>query len=77
MQTGVQCKLLLKGAGGFSVAPNADAGLIAAYVPEAKGAPGFVGIWRVDQLGKGASPAPLARRSFFRVRSMPTKPDLD
>lgn len=46
---------------------NASAKL-AAWVPEGKGAPGFVGIWNVAALGKSQdAPAPVARRSFFRV----------
>lgn len=43
---------------------------LAAWVPESKGAPGFVGIWDVVALGKSQdAPAPVARRSFFRVSS--------
>ena len=40
---------------------------LAAYVPECKGAPGFVGVWPLGQLSKAESPPPVARRSFFRV----------
>lgn len=64
---GVVRKLSLKGVGGFAVSPTVEAPLLAAYVPEAKGAPGFAGIWRLEQLSKGDSPPPLTRRSFFRV----------
>ena len=62
-------KLAVKGLAGFAVSPNASSPLVAAYVPEGKGAPGFVGIWALEKLSKGESPAPLARRSFFRVRN--------
>lgn len=67
---GVQYKLPLKNVGGFGLSPAADAASLklAAWVPEGKGAPGFVGIWDVNSLGKSQdAPAPLARRSFFRV----------
>ncbi len=65
--TGVQKKLGLKAVGGFAVSQNACAIHLAAYVPEGKGAPGFVGVWPLDQLSKAESPPPVARRSFFRV----------
>ena len=65
---GVQKKLGLKGVGGFAVSQNAGAIHLAAYVPEGKGAPGFVGVWPLGQLSKAESPPPVARRSFFRVR---------
>lgn len=67
---GVQHKLFLKNVGGFGLSPSpAGPGLkLAGWVPEGKGAPGFVGIWDVASLGKAQDmPAPLARRSFFRV----------
>jgi hypothetical protein len=64
---GVVRKLSLKGVGGFAVSPDQDAPLLAAYVPESKGVPGYVGIWRLDQLSRGDSPPPVARRSFFRA----------
>ena len=61
-------KLPLKGVGGCAVSPSAGAPALAAFVPEAKGAPGFVGVWRMDQLGAGGdAPTPVARRTFFRV----------
>ena len=65
-------KLFLKNVGGFGLAPSPiGSGLkLAAWVPEGKGAPGFVGIWDVASLGKAQdTPAPVARRSFFRVRA--------
>ncbi len=67
---GVQHKLPLKNVGGFGLSPTADRGdlKLAAWVPEGKGAPGFVGIWDVNSLAKSQdAPAPAARRSFFRV----------
>lgn len=70
---GVQYKLPLKNVGGFGLSPVADTSKLklAAWVPEGKGAPGFVGIWDVNSLGKSQdAPAPLARRSFFRVGFM-------
>ena len=70
--TGVQKKLGLKGVGGFAVSQNAGAIHLAAYVPEGKGAPGFVGVWPLGQLSKAESPPPVARRSFFRVYEPPT-----
>lgn len=61
-------RLQLKGLGGFAVAPAGEPRL-AAYVAEAKGSPGFVGVWNHAALPAGGDPpAPLARRSFFRVR---------
>ena len=69
--SGVQHKLPLKNVGGFSLSPGtADTPLkLAGWVPEGKGAPGFVGIWDVASLDKSQdAPAPVARRSFFRVR---------
>ena len=60
-------RLQLKGLGGFAVAPAGEP-LLAAYVAEAKGSPGFVGIWNHAALPAGGDPPPpLARRSFFRV----------
>lgn len=62
-------KLPLKGVGGCAMSPAAGAPALAAFVPEAKGAPGYVGVWRMDQLGAGGdTPVPIARRTFFRVR---------
>ncbi|EIE21931.1 eIF2A-domain-containing protein [Coccomyxa subellipsoidea C-169] len=66
---GVAKKLAVKGLAGFAVSPNTAKPLLAAYVPEGKSAPGFVGIWDLNQLSKGDSPAPIARRSFFRANA--------
>ncbi len=67
---GVVAKLALKGVGGCAASPAAGAPALAAFVPEAKGAPGYVGVWTLDQLAPGADlPAPVARRTFFRVRA--------
>ena len=67
---GVVGKLAVKGVAGFAVSPNLDAPMLAAYVPELKGSPGFAGIWPLEALaGRGDTPAPVARRSFFRVRA--------
>ena len=67
-RAGVVAKLALKGVGGFALSPNQDAPSLAAVVPEAKGCPGFAGVWPLAALSKsGEPPAPVARRSFFRV----------
>lgn len=66
---GVHKKLGLKNIGGFAVSQNAGAVQVAAYVPEGKGSPGFVGVWPLAQLSKHETPPPTARRSFFRVIS--------
>ena len=72
---GVVGKLAVKGVAGFAVSPNLDAPMLAAYVPELKGSPGFAGIWPLEALaGKGETPAPVARRSFFRVRASSAHP---
>ena len=47
---------------------NAGSAQLAAYVPEGKGSPGFVGVWPLAQLSKNETPPPTARRSFFRVK---------
>ena len=70
MWAGVQRKLGLKSVGGFAVSQNSDGPQVAAYVPEGRGAPGFVGVWPLAQLRKNETPPPTARRSFFRVRVM-------
>ena len=69
-RAGVVAKLALKGVGGCAASPAAGAPALAAFVPEAKDAPGYVGVWTLDQLAPGADlPAPVARRTFFRVRA--------
>ena len=61
-------KLGLKSVGGFAVSPDAESPVLAAFVPEGKGIPGYIGLWRLSDLDKApVSPAPFARRSFFRV----------
>lgn len=67
---GVQKKLGLKNVGGFAVSQNAGSPQLAAYAPEGKGAPGYVGVWPLAQLSKNETPPPTARRSFFRVMSL-------
>ena len=68
-------RLPLKGLGGFALAPG-DSPRIAAFVAESKGSPGFVGVWDTAALGSSRDPAPLARRSFFRVRTHGCTPRL-
>lgn len=80
----VMRKLPCKGVASF--APSPDGGVrIAAFVPEAKGSPAWVGVWEVESLPAGPSgggggggaggapppppPPPLARRSFFRANA--------
>ena len=70
----MQKKLPLKGVGGFSISPTiASQAKLAAWVPEARGSPGFVGVWDLQALGKGDAPPPLSRRTFFRVRAISNK----
>ena len=69
---GVAKKLGLKGIGGFAVSPSPSDEVLAAFVPEGKGIPGFIGLWKLRELGKSPdSPAPYCRRSFFRARLRP------
>ena len=71
---GVQKKLPLKGVGGFGISPTeASQARLAAWTPEARGSPGFVGVWDLQALGKGDAPPPLSRRTFFRVRATSEK----
>ena len=71
---GVQKKLPLKGVGGFGISPTiATQARLAAWTPEARGSPGFVGVWDLQALGKGDAPPPLSRRTFFRVRPITEK----
>ena len=68
--SGVARKLSLKGIGGFAVSPSSSDQVLAAFVPEGKGIPGFIGLWKLQELGKSPnSPAPYCRRSFFRAWS--------
>lgn len=70
----MQKKLPLKGVGGFGISPTiATQARLAAWTPEARGSPGFVGVWDLQALGKGDAPPPLSRRTFFRVRPITEK----
>ena len=61
-------KLNLKGVGAISLSPDASSPVLAAFVPEGKGQPGFVGLWKTLDLDKSPNSVPaFARRSFFRV----------
>lgn len=72
----VAAKLPLKGVCAAATSP--DGTLLAAAVPDAKGVPGYVGVWKVADLpaagtGAGAAagaPPPLARRTVFRASSV-------
>ena len=58
---------MLKGVGGAALSPMGA--VLAAYVPEARGVPGFVGLYDYRLLDKGGDPPlPISRKSFFRVR---------
>ena len=63
---GILKRLVLKGVGGIALSPIGH--VLAAWVPEAKGVPGFVGLWDHRQLtASGDAPTALSRKSFFRV----------
>ena len=63
---GIVRRLVLKGVGGAALSPVGA--VLAAYVPEAKGVPGFVGLYNHQLLDKGGDPPPpVSRKSFFRV----------
>lgn len=67
---GVSKRLSLKGVAGFAVCPAAERPLIAAYVPEAKGSPGFIALYDYSAISAGGdAPPPLCRKSFYRVRA--------
>ncbi len=68
---GVVKRLSLKNVGGFALTQQKDGpSLLAAFVPEARGSPGFMAVWDVAAIGKGDNPPHLARRSFFRVSKL-------
>ena len=69
LAAGVAKKLNLKGVGSFALSRDASSPVLAAFVPEGKGQPGFVGLWKALDLDKSPNLLPaFARRSFFRVR---------
>ena len=58
----------LKGVAGVAVCPAAGTPLVAAYVPESKGSPGFIALYDYSAIStSGDAPAPLCRKSFYRV----------
>ena len=64
-------RLSLKGVAGFAVCPAPQRPLLAAYVPEAKGQPGFIALYDYTAIGaSGDAPPPLCRKSFYRVRAL-------
>lgn len=68
LAAGVTKKLNLKGVAAFGISPEASKPMLAAFVPEGKGQPGYVGLWNIQELDKSAnSIPPFSRRSFFRV----------
>ena len=65
---GVAKKLNLKGVAAFAISPDAADPVLAAFVPEGKGQPGYVGLWKIQDMDKSPNSVPaFARRSFFRV----------
>ena len=66
-------KFPVKGLAAFAVSPAPDQGnapIVAVYVPEAKGSPGHVALYKVTPgMGQKETPLPIARRSFFRANS--------
>ena len=57
--------------GGAALSPAGA--VLAAYVPEARGVPGFVGLYDYRVLDKnGDPPPPISRKSFFRVSHLGT-----
>lgn len=72
--SGVIKKLHLKGVGGFALSPEPKNPVVAAFVAESKGVPGFVGLWRLNDLDKSPNPQPpFVRRSFFKVNPVPSE----
>ncbi|PRW44612.1 eukaryotic translation initiation factor eIF2A family [Chlorella sorokiniana] len=66
---GVHKRLSLKGVAGFAVCPS-ERSLVAAYVPEAKGSPGFIALYDYSAISaSGDAPAPLCRKSFYRANA--------
>lgn len=62
-------KFPVKGLAGFSLSPvrSTDSfGLVAVYIPEAKGSPGAIALYNLTE---NANPAPICRRSFYRANS--------
>ena len=66
-------KFPVKGLAAFAVSPAPDQGnapIVAVYVPEAKGSPGHVALYKeTPGMGQKETPLPIARRSFFRANS--------
>ena len=69
LSAGVSKRLPLKGVAGCALCPAPGARpLLAAYVPEAKGSPGFIALYDCSALVAGGdAPPPLCRKSFYRV----------
>lgn len=70
---GPTIKFPVKGIAGFAISPAADQGkepVVAVYVPEAKGSPGHVALYKMTGgISQGQVALPIARRSFFRANS--------
>lgn len=68
-------KFPVKGISKFALSPKAvvsdvDSMLVMTYVPEIKGTPGYLALHRIQECSQGTTPAPLARKSFFRANSV-------
>lgn len=72
--TGPTLKFPVKGIAGFAISPAAPASgtlpTVAVYVPESKGSPGHIALYRLTDAKPDAGSAPVARRSFFRANSV-------
>ncbi|PSC70931.1 eukaryotic translation initiation factor eIF2A family [Micractinium conductrix] len=67
---GVSKRMPLKGVAGVAVCPAAGTPLVAAYVPESKGSPGFIALYDYSAIStSGDAPAPLCRKSFYRANA--------
>ena len=70
---GPTTKFPVKGIAAFAISPAENQGnqpFVAIYVPEAKGSPGHVALYKLTSgVTQGQVPVPIARRSFFRANS--------
>ncbi|GAB4814302.1 hypothetical protein N2152v2_001348 [Parachlorella kessleri] len=67
---GVSRRMPLKGVAGVAPCPLPAKPLLAAYVPEAKGSPGFIALYDYSQItASGDAPPPLCRKSFYRANT--------
>ena len=69
-EAGVSQRVAVKGVAGFAACPAPASTLLAAYVPEAKGSPGFVALYDYATAASGEALTPICRKGFFRVRRL-------